>query len=86
MIKVYLNAKQYLKSEGLVADNLASRLTVKGRTYFEDWINEFVELDEEDKGVLNNKLPEKVKKYLGIGKDALSIIKSAKDLIEYLSN
>lgn len=80
------DAVQYLISEDLVANNNASRLSVKGRDHFEKWINEFAELDENEKILLNNNLPEDIKKYLGIGKDVLVTIKTAKDLFEHFSN
>ena len=82
----FCDAKQYLISENLVADKNVSRLSVTGRRDFEDWINEFATLDHQSKINLTNNLPNKVTQYLGITKDAISTLKSAKDLFEFLNN
>ena len=82
----FSTALNYLFTEGYTKYYSAQTLTANGRRYFEDWIYDFIELTEEEKTKINENLPEKIKTYLGIAKDALVVIKNAKDLLEHFGN
>lgn len=78
-------ALQYLFTEGYTKYTSAQTLTVEGRRYFEQWIQEFAKLDESEKKLLNEKLPSKIKDFLGITKDAIVVIKTAVDFFNNLN-
>ena len=79
----YSTALNYIYTEGYSKFPSVVNLTSSGRSYFENWIYDFTELTEKEKTSINEKLPEKIKKYLGLTKDALVVIKNSKDLFEH---
>ncbi len=83
-IETYRIAEEYLISEGLVNDIFLG-LSVKGRTYFENWIKEFENLSKEDQENLNESLSPKISKFFELTDKVSKVATLVTKLVE-LSN
>ncbi|WKB82802.1 hypothetical protein QYR09_07135 [Cellulophaga lytica] len=78
----FLIAEQYLNSKGyLFQENYM--FSDYGRDYFEDWIKNFLEIENKDIEVLESKLPGKIFNFFGIvekGRSVLGFLNNLKEL------
>ncbi|MEP0264883.1 hypothetical protein [Dokdonia sp.] len=81
----YLVAENYLFTEGYVQSYAASSLTPSGRNHFENWIEDFSRISDEEKQTLSNNLSERVKKFLKLSNEGISLIKNAVDLLKLIN-
>ena len=78
-------AEQYLESEG-ITQHMGSCFTNYGRSYFENWIENFVELSDMDKAKLDDVLPTKVFDFFKFTDKAKNIVSFINQLIQLREN
>ncbi|WP_299183709.1 hypothetical protein [uncultured Aquimarina sp.] len=76
----WLNSKNYTRFIG------ATGLIDNGRDYIESWVMNFENLNQEEKEVLKEKLPEKVFHFLGIAADAYTVGTFIQGIQIYMNN
>lgn len=77
----YRIAKEYLVSEGYVVDMFMG-LTPFGRTYFENWIRNFENLNLNDRKELQKELSPKIYNFFGLAEKAKTLLDVISKLIE----
>lgn len=77
----YRIAEEYLESEGYVVDTFMG-LTSYGRTYFENWIRNFEDLNLEEREQLQKELSPKMYDFFGLAEKAKTILDVISKLIE----
>ena len=77
----YRIAEEYLESEGYVGDTFMG-LTSYGRTYFENWIRNFEDLNLEEREQLQKELSPKMYDFFGLAEKAKTILDVISKLIE----
>ncbi len=77
----YRVAEQYLESEGFTKYN-ASCYTECGRRYFEDWIRDFENLNQEEHNILQKELSPKMYEFFGLAEKAKTVLDVISKLIE----
>lgn len=77
----YTIAEEFLKSQGYVEDMFLG-LTAQGRLHFEDWVNNFQNLNEDERKELNTALPPKAIDFFGLADKATKVLGFISKLLE----
>ena len=78
-------AEQYLESEG-ITQHMGSCFTNHGRSYFESWIENFMELNDADIDKLDEELPTKVFDFFNFTDKAKTVLSFINQLIQLREN
>ncbi|WP_338731986.1 hypothetical protein [Mangrovimonas cancribranchiae] len=70
----FLNNKRYLDVNNGFIDRNATFLTYEGLDYLEKWLKSFGELNNEDKDLLNKKLPKPIFDFFKFSKETTTVL------------
>jgi len=84
--EMYRVASQYLRSKDLVVGANIGRLTNYGRDYLENFARSYQNITPEENEILQKKLPEKIKSFLGISADIITVGNFLQLILRFYTN